>query len=319
MTDIPYSFSLAEYDKDEPLDIDWLGLWHVFLFGNDKGGSGKTSMTANFALMLLRMLNGDARVLTIDLNGQGNLGIHEFGIDQDLRDEGKALVESLSKGTPLKPVQVRPGLDLVVGGPELEEFTQAWYPLLRRKFDKNADLRLLQCLMPIAGDYDFILIDLPPENTVLQRQGLACARWVVMPTKTDRGSLDGTKSIKKQFDEVRKVNPLLTMLGVILFATGRKNTQIHKKAEDHLREILKGGYFKFDTVIGHSEAVAAASRDDEHPLVELFDQYKKGSRTLPDTVVAVYTDYDKVTKEIVRRTQVLRQRMENPAGVGANA
>ncbi|WNI20056.1 ParA family protein [Actinacidiphila sp. ITFR-21] len=318
---LPYSFALAEYDKDEPLDIPWEDLWHVYVFANDKGGSGKTSVTANFALMLMRYLkkNGqDPRILALDINGQGNLAIHEFGVDKKYLDEGEALVEALRKGTPLQPVPVRPGLDLIVGGPKIEEFVTDVYPRLRSKFTKNADLRLLQCLLPIAGDYDFILIDLPPENPVMQRQGLACGRWVVMSTKTDRGSLDGTKTIKKHFDEARRVNPLLTMLGVILFATGRNSTQIHKKASDYLRGILKAGYHRFERVIGHSELVASLSRDDEHPLVELFDQYTGGAK-LPDTIQSVYDDYETLCRQILQRTQEVRQIMERPIEEEAEA
>lgn len=309
---LPYSFALAEYDKEVPLDIPWEELWHVYVFANDKGGTGKTSLTANFALMLMRRLRKagqDPRILAIDINGQGNLAIHEFGIKKELLDGGASFVECLRKGTPLKPVAVRPGLDLVVGGPDLEEFVTDVFPRLRSKVYNNADLRLLQCLLPIAGDYDFILIDLPPENPVLQRQGLACARWVVMPTKTDRGSLDGTKSLKKQFDEARKVNPLVTMLGVVLFATGRGYGQIHRKASEYLRGILKSGYHRFEQVIGHSELVSTLSRDGEKPLVELFDAYNDGAK-LPDTIASVYDDYDVLTDQILARTRQLRAQME---------
>ncbi|MDF3303116.1 MULTISPECIES: ParA family protein [Streptomyces] len=320
---LPQSIVLTEYDKDYPVEVPWLDLWHVYVVANDKGGAGKTSTVANLALMILKKLrrgdpskgipgDPDARVLVIDLNAQGNLTVHEFGASEEQNDHGKGLYDSLHAGTALKPVTVRPGLDLVPGGGEwLKDDVATLYRRLRDKYDANADLRLLQCLLPIAGDYDFILIDTPPENPPLQRLAMGAGRWIITPAKTDNGSLDGVKEMSEQFKKVRKVNPLLTLLGVVLFATGRKSTQIHQKAEKRLREILKGRYFKFRTNIGHSEAVAQESRDvDGEPLVALFDRAEGGDTSLPETVRSVHEDYRKLTDEVIARSAEIKKAIE---------
>ncbi|GAA4989860.1 hypothetical protein GCM10023205_71340 [Yinghuangia aomiensis] len=318
----PNTIVLTEFDREAPVDVPWEDLWHIFVIANDKGGAGKTSLTANLALMLLKQLQAgnpdagipgdpDARVLVIDLNAQGNLTVHEFGVPEHLNDDGDSILEALRRGTPLRPVTVRPGLDVIPGGRELKEEIPALYNRLMQAYTLNADLRLLQCLMPIAGDYDYIIIDTPPENPTLQRLAMGAARWVISPSKTDRGSLDGVNEMKRQFELTRRVNPLLTFLGVVLFATGRTSSQIHGKAEGRLRQILGNAYYKFGQHIGHSEAVAQQSRDlDGEPLVALFDRAEKGDTSLPGTVRAVHEDYLQLTNQVTARSAQLKQQIE---------
>lgn len=318
----PENIVLDRFDPYAPVEVPWLDLWHIFVIANDKGGAGKTSVTANLALMLLKKLrtgdeaagvpgDPDARVLVIDLNAQGNLTVHEFGAHEDLNDHGRGILDALRDGTPLKPVNVRPGLDLVAGGSELKEDVTPLYNRLMQRYTLNADLRLLQCLLPIAGDYDYVIIDTPPENPTLQRLAMGAGRWVITPAKTDRGSLDGVLEMKNQFETTRQVNPLLTLLGVVLFATGRNAKQIHARAEARLKDILGPNYYKFPQNIGHSEAVAQESRDvDSEPLVALFDRSEQGDNSLPDTVRAVHEDYANLTDQVVSRSAELKRRIE---------
>lgn len=306
--------TLGAWNPDEPVDVPWEDLWHIYAIANDKGGTGKTSLTANLALMLLKRLresDPEARVLVIDLNAQGNLTIHEFDTPDDMNDRGAGILEALKRGTPLKPVNVRPGLDVIAGGAELKEDLNPLYNRLMQQYTLNADLRLLQCLLPIIDDYDFVIIDTPPENPTLQRLAMGAARWVISPSKSDRGSLDGVEEMRKQFVTARRVNPLLTLLGVVLFGTGRKSSQIHKRVEERLQEILGPSYFKFAQHIGHSEAVAVASRDLEgEPLVALFDRLDSGEVNLPDTVRAVHEDYWTLTEQIITRSGELQRQIE---------
>src|SRR5437667_7385914 len=83
------------------------------MVSNGKGGVLKTSLAAN--LSGLAAASG-WRVLAVDLDPQGNLA-GDLGV-LDRSDGGAGLFAAVAEHTPLEPLRaVRPGLDLVAGGP----------------------------------------------------------------------------------------------------------------------------------------------------------------------------------------------------------
>jgi chromosome partitioning protein len=82
---------------------------------NAKGGVGKTSLVANLASW---MASAGHRVLAVDLDPQGNLA-HDLGYLEQT-DNGRHLLDALrGTGPPLTLREVRPGLDVWCGGPQL--------------------------------------------------------------------------------------------------------------------------------------------------------------------------------------------------------
>lgn len=90
---------------------DRMGLARVVVVAQGKGGVGKTSLTANVAG--LAALAGH-RVLAVDLDQQGNLA-RDLGYEPG---DGERLLQAVVAGQPVPVVpNVRPGLDVVPGGP----------------------------------------------------------------------------------------------------------------------------------------------------------------------------------------------------------
>jgi hypothetical protein len=85
---------------------------------------------------------------------------------------------------------VRPNLDVVPGGAELD---QAAAGLIAQgsKDGSKAKLALARSLAPIAANYDIIFIDCPPGNEPLQVAALGAASYVVVPAKTDKAGREG--------------------------------------------------------------------------------------------------------------------------------
>lgn len=238
--------------------IPWERLGNVLVYANGKGGCGKTANTANTGGLAAA---AGLRVLLIDLNGQGNLA-EDLGYtgNPDVEDDGASLVASVTMGIALTPVKnIRPNLDVVPGGPLVREIA----PLMYRRFESegnSAVLALARALAPIAGDYDLIILDSPPENPPLLRLAMAAARWVVICMKSDEGTRKGMREVAKEFSIIREFNPYIVLLGVLLFDNGITATKIRQQVFDNVQQDLGSSDYMFETFIRHSEAVARDSR-----------------------------------------------------------
>ncbi|MGW2563370.1 ParA family protein [Streptomyces sp. NPDC001514] len=307
---------LTDLEEDVPV-IDWGMLSRVVVVGNGKGGVGKTTITANTGG--LAAADG-ARVLIVDLNGQGNVG-RELGYRKSpLDDEGKALYEAVMTGSPLAPIRnVRPNLDVAVGGPHVGRLPSH----LALKYEGHAKqqaLMLAVALQQVADSYDLVVIDSPPENPPLQQLALAAARWLIVPVKSDSAAIeDGLGGIARQFGLVRKqVNPFLELLGVVLFASGSSSTAIRRAVVADVEKTIGEGAPMFSSVVRHSEAVARQSRERGLLVHELevaaenspaFWQVRSGEASsdqiVSQTSKSVAEDMAKLTREVFTR---LRER-----------
>lgn len=305
-------------DADSLPPLDRAALSHVYVIANGKGGVGKTTLASNFAGLVAADPTAPASVLLVDVNGQGNIGRDLGYRDSDIDDEGKGFRDALRDGLPLTPArEVRPGLDVVVGGrhvAELPELLQATY----RMEQHRQALALAYSLAPIAHHYDLVVLDSAPENPPLQQLALAAARRMIAPTRTDKGSIaDGLGSISRQFDLVRRtVNPDLALLGVALFGSGSKSAAIHRSARKWIAEELGSDAFTFKTIIRYAEAVGQDARGHGRLVHELeiasasnpaFWEIRAGradaTEQISTTSSSVAEDLATLAREILLRAQ----------------
>jgi chromosome partitioning protein len=73
-----------------------------------------------------------------------------------------------------------------------------------------------RALRPIRGEYDFILVDCPPQLSILTINALSCADGVIIPVKTDYLAYRGLTQLQDSIQEIQElINPELKVLGVI--------------------------------------------------------------------------------------------------------
>ena len=73
-----------------------------------------------------------------------------------------------------------------------------------------------RALKPVRGEYDYILIDCPPQLSILTINALSCADGVVIPVKTDYLAYRGLTQLQDSIQEIQElINPELKVLGVI--------------------------------------------------------------------------------------------------------
>lgn len=233
-------------------------LTRVIAVVNGKGGVGKTTITANVGGLLAA---GGSHVLLVDLDPQGNLAEELGYTGTDLDDGGRSLAQALVFGGRFEPARdVRGGLDVLVGGPELD-MAAAGLTMKAQKDPVGAKLALAAGLAEIAGEYDLVLIDCPPGQETLQQAALAAARWALIPVKTDSSSRKGLRDVARRLRAVIDVNPELDLLGVVLFGVNRSASRVVDSARAAIAGDLGSDSSVFATSIRHVEAAAQEVRD----------------------------------------------------------
>ena len=247
----------APVPAPEPPAADGDALSRTIAMVNDKGGVGKTSIVANLAGQFAA---AGYRCLLVDLNRQANLADDLGFRDGPFDDQGAGLLLSLVAGTPLRPAEgVRPDLDVVPGGARLVDLVPLMVSRVQER-GREAFRALAEVLAPVAGDYDLVFIDCPPETTILTDLALTAARWVLMPTKSDGGGLVGMRLVGERFALARELNPDLGLLGAVLFATGSRSRVVHAEVREAVARAFGGHSPLFSTSIRHAERTAQDAR-----------------------------------------------------------
>jgi len=230
-----------------------MGLARVVVVAQGKGGVGKTSLTANVAG--LAALAGH-KVLVVDLDQQGNLA-RDFGFEPG---DGELLLQAFVAGAPVPVLtDVRPGLDVVPGGPAVGDLLGIAFARSGRGGKDLANV-LQASLAPVVGEYDLVLVDTPPGERLLVEAALAVASYVVIPTRPDEASLDGLERVAERCVAARQRNPALTLLGVCLFGVGSRSKRLAEGARDAVAELLGGAAPVFQAQVRHLESAAVDAR-----------------------------------------------------------
>jgi chromosome partitioning protein len=228
----------------------------ALMVSNGKGGVLKTSLAAN--LCGLAALSG-WRVLAVDLDPQGNLA-SDFGV-LEKSDGGAGLLRAVAEGTPLEPLrEVRPGLDLVAGGPATAELTGH---LSRAALTGQVvHGRLERALAPIAGEYNLVVFDSPPGEALIHTLALTAAHYVLIPTQPDMASINGLGAVFGRLLDVRdSTNPAVEVLGVVVGPVGTQSKAIVRDTKAKLAEVLGETIPVFDPTIRLAQAAAVHCRE----------------------------------------------------------
>ncbi|WP_204035791.1 ParA family protein [Micromonospora qiuiae] len=270
-------------------------LGRVLAVLNGKGGQGKTSVTANLAGLLAlaaEQANSPRRVLVIDCDPQGNLGLdlgylkpEDVPVDGRVPegvlvgDDGKGLMTALQAGTvPHRLRNVRPWLDVIPGGSALDEVNGMIFGKTARGHAHRARLALAEVLATIADEYDWILIDCPPREINVQDLVLVASRAALVPVSFDQASRQGLSGVAERFSRAMTINEPLELLGVAMFGfqyrVGRKGDEVgqRRQVRAELEADLQAAGTDapvFNSVIRYMPSVAKSCRDRGQLVHEL--------------------------------------------------
>ena len=188
---------------------------------NIKGGVGKSSTAATLAAGLAEK---GYRVLLVDSDPQTNLTMC-FLPEQP--DDEPSLYHAYSGGKKVDEVKraIKDNLDLVIG-----DFALCNADM---QFVRAGRLRMLgKALKDVEEEYDFAVIDTPPNMGILSLNAFMASDYIVVPMAADSFSLKGVRLLKQVLDDVQEETDGRLIVAGLLVTRYNSRTNVSRLLEN---------------------------------------------------------------------------------------
>jgi chromosome partitioning protein len=198
----------------------------VIAFINQKGGVGKSTLTANIAAGVRRK---GFDTLMVDVDPQANLtyitGAYgkRQGTEELLTGKAKAadVIQATAQGDVISS-SAGLALDGLIAG-------------------NGKEYRLREALEPVRDIYDFTVIDCPPSLGILTINALTAATGVIIPVQADVLSLQALGQFSDTFETVKtRTNAGLKLYGIALTRYSRRallSQEVARVIEDTAKKL----------------------------------------------------------------------------------
>jgi chromosome partitioning protein len=229
----------------------------VYAIANQKGGVGKTTTTMNLGSALAER---GKRVLLVDLDQQGSLttycGLKPEVLEQTMYNVFNSYIDLNSEPILIASIirSVGDNLDLA---PANEEMAALDLDLIHAMERERV---LQQALAPVLESYDYILLDCPPNLSLLVVNALVAATHVIITLQADYLATRGVGRLIKLITAVQKrLNSNLVVAGILLTLADQRT--------------------------GHTRKIIERTRSDFDGRVRVFETLTKMSVRLKDAPV----------------------------------
>ncbi len=253
----------------------------IIAVANQKGGVGKTTTTINLGDTLAKK---GQRVLVVDLDPQGNLSKvvsgGEVKFDPNVMDlfakDNKADIAQM-----IRPVEGSDGFYYIPTDIRLSRVIESGLTLSFR------EVRLSRHLEKIAAQFDFILLDCPPNLSLTTTNAIVAADLFLIPVNSGVFALDGLEDLLDALNEVSQAESLNYY--VFRNEVAAQNKVINGAIDEDLKQIAAPRIL--NARVRRSEHIGQAS------FMSLpLSRYKKGSTAI--------NDYNSLAKELVELLNV---------------
>ena len=242
---------------------------------NQKGGVGKTTTAVNIADALKRC---GYDVLFLDLDPQCNSTSSYKAETEDVSTifdvmDSKVKIHEAIQHTPIGDIIA--GDPLMAGEESKYQSKVSGYHIIRK------------ALAEVDDEYDFVVMDTPPNLGIYMLNALTAANGIVIPVKAEKYAIDGLSQLINTVNEViENTNPNLKVFGVLMTAYDKRNS-LDKDIWTQLPQVGEANGFRvFDNPIRVCQAIKVAQAEE----VSLFDK---------DPASTGAIDYAAVVKEIL--------------------
>ena len=284
----------------------------AILYGNMKGGVGKTTNSVMTAYQLAKL---GYKTLVCDLDPQANatqLLRRTYGLQHETDLQiGKTMMVALTEEN-ITPaiVNIMDNLYLLPSSEDFKnypDFLEMKFMLDKEKIESGDSTTLqsemskvkeqriayfAQQLAKVRDEYDFVIIDVPPTLSIFTDSAIYATDFVIIVLQTQQRSLDGAETffeyLQQMYNDYANIDfDILGVLAVLLKNNVGLDNQILKDAEtDFGKDML------FNQIIRHMERL---KRYDRTGIAE------KGLTKYDMHDTRLHYIYNTLTKEIVAR------------------
>lgn len=287
----------------------------AILYGNMKGGVGKTTNSVMTAYQLAKL---GYKTLVCDLDPQANatqLLRRTYGLQHgtDLQINKTMMVALTEENIKSAIVNIMDNLYLLPSSEDFKnypDFLEMKFMLDKEKIESGDSTTLqsemskvkeqrisyfAQQLAKVRDDYDFVIIDVPPTLSIFTDSAIYATDFVIIVLQTQQRSLDGAETffeyLQQMYNDYANIDfDILGVLAVLLKNNVGLDNQILKDAEtDFGKDML------FNQIIRHMERL---KRYDRTGIAE------KGLTKYDMHDTRLHYIYNTLTKEIVARLKV---------------
>jgi chromosome partitioning protein len=271
----------------------------VLTVNNLKGGVGKTTVATNLATILGAM---GKSVLLVDIDPQAN-ATTAF-IDTDRLDNLTGIKELIdiyiSKRAPTTEEIKESIVDIEYSGYKIDllpsKISLSKSVEHLRTVSHTTVFKLDSLLKKIKDDYDYIIIDTPPNASLIMQMALYATDSILAVTIPEQFPVNSMielfeeiESVKEEIEEYRGKE--LDIFGIVV--NGIQNTRVHKAQQENINEIAKD--YRIDAIYEINKSIKIAEAQDlKLPLCIYKEEFDNGGKSLLGLLEVAY---DLITEE----------------------
>lgn len=242
----------------------------VIALANQKGGVGKTTTCHVLAYGLK---DRGYKVLLIDTDQQTNL-TETFALDEDYQDRNIYQVFKRERKASECIFTAEENLDIIPGslymaGADME-FSQA-----------GREFLLKEAIEELRGDYDYIVIDTPPNLGITTTNVIVASDYTIIPMKASKYSVQGLSQLLNTIKVVSGYYNKAHQIKGVLITQYDGRTNIRKNIKSVVEQVLEAqDIHVFQTVIRNGVAVEEVQYTREslfakkkNPVTEDYRQF----------------------------------------------
>lgn len=241
---------------------------------NMKGGVGKTTLATQLAWHATLTL--DKRVLLIDLDPQANASqslMTPQNYVKHLTNNKPTIVELFEEFTPTghtrggpTPVDPQALICEVAGyedGSRLDVLPSRLELSWTLRNPAGKETLLARFVSKIEQEYDLIVIDCAPADSMLTDAAYMCSRHVLVPMKAEFLATIGFPMLKRSLEafKLRHAGKVIEICGLVLNDYNEKKREYRLALQDVAQASKEYGWPRFENNIRHSDSYFRAARD----------------------------------------------------------